>query len=186
MADELLAVADLPGLEMLGGLGGEARARHLSDARVAVLRAIGDASMAGSELRSLGFDLPGAVGQFTGTGPWLVKRRPDEFLAVGVHEQLQPLWAPRSLQQVVAIDLSHGQQVLELTGEGAQLDRWLARLVDARAIPSAAGTASRARFVDVPVFLVRLTGNRMLLVADRGVMPYVAEWLVYAHQGAFT
>jgi len=185
MADELLAMMDLPALEALRELDGYAHARHLVDARVANLRVTGDASMAREELRPLSFDLPDAVGKFSGAGPWLVKRRPNELLAVGVDEQLRPLLVPHSLQHVVVIDLSHGQAVLEMTGEGPHLDRWLAGLVDARGIPSTAGAASRTRFIDVPIFLMRLASSRMLLVAERGVMPYVAEWLVHAHQGAF-
>lgn len=74
--------------------------------------------------------------------------------------------------------------MLALDLVGPQLDAWLARLVDASAIP-APGRASRCRLIDVPVLMWRIDAAHVRLQADRALSPYLAQWLTHAHEGAF-
>lgn len=83
----------------------------------------------------------------------------------------------------LAVDLSEAVAVLELRGPA--LDEWLAHLVDANAIPHEPGRVSRCRLADVPAMLLRLEADRLWLVVDRPLEPYVTDWLAYAHDGAF-
>lgn len=126
-------------------------------------------------------------GTFTGTGPWLAWRSPQETIAIGVEPArlsgvLQAL-APGRHAGAAAADISEAMGGLEL--HGPLLDTWLAHLVDATAIPARAGCATRARLADVAVMLLRLEPERLWLLAEQPLLPYVQEWLAYAHEGAF-
>ena len=69
---------------------------------------------------------------------------------------------------------------------GPQIDDWLSHLVDALAIPCQSGRVSRCRLADVSVLLLRPDPERVWLVADRPVTPYLGNWLAYAHKGTFS
>lgn len=115
------------------------------------------------------------------------RRHPEEVIVMGesaatVLEQLLVTLAPGRHPDAMAIELTHGLGAIEL--HGSRLHEWLARLVDCSAIP-AEGRASRCRFIDVPVLLVRPAAERILLLADRSLSPYLADWLTFSHEAAF-
>lgn len=117
----------------------------------------------------------------------VVRRDPEELLLLSdesaATDALLQALPPGRHSDAVAIDLSHSALVLAL--EGPHLDVWLSHLVDASAIPRQRGSASRTRLVDVPVMLLHLEEDEILLVADRALAPYLANWLAFTHEGAF-
>jgi heterotetrameric sarcosine oxidase gamma subunit len=148
-------------------------------------------------LASLGLPWPQHVGDIHGdragdqctAATLLVRRHPEEILMIGqgeaaaTLEALAAALAPGQHSDAVVIDLSHGNTVIAL--EGPQLDAWMSHLVDAQALPTHSGRASHTRLADVPVALLRLAPERLWLLADRAVSPYIANWLAFSHQGAF-
>jgi sarcosine oxidase gamma subunit len=126
-------------------------------------------------------------GTFTGTGPWLAWRSPQEAIAIGCEparlRTLLAALAPGRNAGAAAVDISEAIGGVEL--HGPMLDEWLAHLVDATAIPRQAGRVTRARLADVAVMLLRLAPERLWLLAEKPLLPYVQEWLAYAHEGAF-
>lgn len=115
------------------------------------------------------------------------RRHPEEVIVMGEGalnelQQLLDALAPGRHPEALAIELTHGLGVIEL--HGPHLDEWLARLVDCSAIP-AEGRASRCRFIDVPVLLARPAAERVFLLADRSLFPYLADWLTFSHEAAF-
>ena len=128
------------------------------------------------------------VGDLSGNGVLLLRRQPEEVVVIAPHAHpalaaLTATLTPGQSSEVAAIDLSHGTVLVAL--EGPQLDDWLAHLVDVSAIPTTIGRASRTRLADIAVLLVRLASDRIWLVADRAVSPYLAHWLAFSHEGAF-
>ena len=91
--------------------------------------------------------------------------------------------SPERSASALAVDHSEAVVVFEM--RGPSLSAWLAHLVDASALPNAPGQASRCRLVDVPVWLLRLGAERVWLMADRSIAPYIGSWLSYSHAGAF-
>jgi sarcosine oxidase gamma subunit len=128
------------------------------------------------------------AGMLTGQDPYLAWRSPQERIALG--QQAQPLHAllaslaPGRSDTAVALDVSEALTVFEL--QGARLDAWLAHLVDAISIPRQSGQCTRCRLADIPVLLLRLDPERVWLVADRPVAPYLSNWLSYSHEAAFS
>jgi heterotetrameric sarcosine oxidase gamma subunit len=120
-------------------------------------------------------------------GPLIARLQPEEAVVIGppgaIIDALLAALAPGPASEAIAIDLTHGALVIAL--EGPRLDEWLAHLVDAAALPRAAGRCCRCRFVDVPALLVRLAAERLWLVVDRALAPYVTDWLSFTHDAAF-
>lgn len=138
-------------------------------------------------VKAQSLDWPQAPGALTGVDPWLAWRGPGEVIAVGMNEKplqevLKALAPGQSLTAMTA-DLSEALAVFELVGPG--LDAWLAHLVDANSIPGSAGHATRCRLADGAVILLRLEAQRIWLLADKPIAPYINQWLAYGHQGAF-
>lgn len=174
-------------LELVPATAGCPGCSQLDDITVITLRHTGDDHQARNVVQALALEWPSSPGTLTGNGPWLAWRSPQETLALGLtHAALQDLLerlAPGRCDTALAIDLSEALVVFEL--RGPQLDAWLAHLVDASAIPRAAGSVWRCRLADVPVLLLRLDSERVWLVAERPIAPYLSNWLSYSHQGAF-
>ncbi|MEO8858781.1 MAG: hypothetical protein ABI343_17500 [Burkholderiaceae bacterium] len=137
--------------------------------------------------QAAGLVWPDGPGLLTGDDPWMAWRNPHEMLLLGlrrepVHAVLKSL-APGRSDSALALDLSDALAVFEL--HGPLIDDWLSHLVDALAIPRQSGRVTRCRLADVPVLLLRLDPERVWLVADRPIAPYLGNWLAYAHEGAF-
>ena len=175
MADLIDAKAGQPGCSQLSGFTA-LTIRHLA----------GDRS-ASQAVQAQGLIWPGVPGELTGHDPWLAWRSPQETLALGfrsaaLHALVAALTPGRSAT-ALAVDVSQALAVFEL--HGPLLDAWLSHLVDAAAIPRQAGRVCRCRLADVPVLLMRLDPERVYLVADRPIAPYLGNWLAYSHTGAF-
>ncbi len=141
-------------------------------------------STARRAVEALGLPWPKSPGQFVGLGPWLARLHPQEVLAVipqsgepALAQTLLSSLAPGHFDAAVCVDLSEALALIELHGPG--LDGWLARLVDASAIPWQVGCFSRCRLADVAVMLLRLAPHRVLLAVDRPLAPYIEDWLAY-------
>ncbi len=175
MDERINAEPGRTGCQLLAGIS-VVTVRHFS----------GDTS-AQTEVQAAGLVWPDKPGLFTGEDPWMAWRSPQEMIVIGSRPApsqalLQSLASGRS-DSAIALDLSEALAVYELYGP--LLDDWLSHLVDALAIPRLAGQASRCRLADVPVLLLRLDPERVWLVADRPIAPYLGNWLAYAHEGAF-
>ena len=137
-------------------------------------------------LEAAGLPCCSTPGRIAGDGPWLAWRSPGECLGLSFDPTpLHLAWAalaPGRCDTAVVLDLSHALALYELHGPG--LDDWLARLVDASAIPRQPGLATRCRLIEVTVDLWRLAPERLWLLADRHLAPWVAQWLDYAQAGA--
>lgn len=175
MVDLIHATSDRPGCRQLTGV-----------TAVTVRHFTGDAS-AREAVQAQAMNWSDVPGTLTGQDPYLAWRSPRESLALGF--QSAPLLAlldalkPGRSDSAVAVDLSESLALFEL--HGPRLDAWLSHLVDAMAIPRQAGRVCRCRLADVPVLLLRLDPERVWLVADRPITPYLGNWLSYSHQGAF-
>lgn len=163
--------------------------RRVDGLRVLSLRhAAGSAALAVA-LQAQGLAVPAATGDVTAApgGLHAVRRQPEETIVVGADAQgadaLLAALAPAPGRDAQALDLSHGLAVIAL--EGPRIDEWLSHLVDALAIPYERARATRTRLGDVAVLLLRLESDCCWLVADRSLMPYLANWLGFAHEGAF-
>lgn len=130
---------------------------------------------------------PQTPGALTGSDPCLAWRGPGEVIAVGMNakplQEVLKALAPGQSLTAMAADLSEALAVFELVGPG--LDEWLVHLVDANSIPASAGHATRCRLADGAVMLLRLEAQRIWLLADKPIAPYINQWLTYGHQGAF-
>ena len=173
--------------ELIGARLNRPGARRVTGLTALTLRhADGDES-APSAVQAHGLPWPTRPGELLGQGPWLAWRHPHESVALGFDAEplralLQAL-APGRSDSAVAVDLSEALAVFEL--HGPRIDTWLVRLVDASALPRAAGQASRCRLIDAAVSLWRLEAERLWLIVDRPLAPYIEHWLAYAHEGAF-
>jgi len=175
MADLIDAKAGQPGCRQLSGFTA-LTIRHFA----------GDRS-ASEAVQAQGLIWPGRPGELTGHDPWLAWRGPQETLAVGfqsapLHALVHAL-APGCSETAMAIEVSQAFAVFELYGP--LLDAWLSHLVDAAAIPRLPGRVCGCRLADVPVLLLRLDPERLCLIADRPLAPYLGNWLAYSHSGAF-
>ncbi len=177
-----------PWLPRAGGLPG---CRRVEAMHVVTVRHRAGSELARDALAVHGLEWPEATGDVGKAQPEdtmrVVRLQPEELVVVGAHspaiDGLLAALSPGRAADAVAIDVSDGAAVVEL--EGPSLDPWLAHLVDALAIPRHPGRATRARMADIAVMLVRVDEERLWLVADRSLASYVANWLTFAHQGAF-
>jgi sarcosine oxidase gamma subunit len=163
-------------------------ARRLDAAGVAIVRHFGNSPKAREAFDQAGLAWPDkTLDMHLSNGNLVARRHPSEVVVVG--EDLQSIrqvlvsLTPGRIPEAMALDLSHGFGVVEL--RGPLLDDWLARMVDQSGIP-ATGRASRCRLVDIPVMLLRPANESIQLVADRAFFPYLANWLAFAHDGAFS
>jgi sarcosine oxidase gamma subunit len=163
-------------------------ARRMETMRVVAVRHFAASASAQAAFGHAGVEWPAKTRDLEASGGLLVARRqPEEVIVVGegqpALDALLAALAPGREADAIAIELTHGLGVIEL--RGPRLDDWLARLVDVSAIP-APGRSSRCRLVDVPVLLLRPAGETVLMVADRSLFPYLAHWLAFSHEGAFS
>lgn len=175
MVETMAPTLDRPGWRALGGLTAVAIRHFAKD------------TSARDAVRAQGLDWSDVPGELTGSDPWLAWRSPQETLVLGFehpaqHALLKAL-APGRSETAMAVDLCEALVVLELTGP--HLEIWLSHLVDASAIPRAPGRVARCRLADAAVLLARLDSERVWLVADRPIAPYLSNWLSYSHEGAF-
>lgn len=168
------AIAATAGCSLLAGAG------------VAVIHQIGGGNQAADTVRELGMPWPAGPLELVGDDRCrLAWRSPTETVVIARDPaSLRPLLTvlePGRDGLAFALEVSEAMAVVELTG--VRLDEWLARLVDASAIPRDPGSASPARFADVSVHLLRLGADRAWLLAERPLLPYVQDWLEYARDG---
>ncbi|MCA2997879.1 MAG: hypothetical protein ING75_04670 [Rhodocyclaceae bacterium] len=129
---------------------------------------------------------PPQAGHFEGSDPWMLWRSPNEYLLITssdvfANDSLAALPATRNAL-AYALDLSAGYLIVELLGDG--IVDVLPRLLDASAIPQAAGRCCRARLAEIAVIAVRLADDRVWLVADRANDRYLMLWIAYAVQAS--
>lgn len=173
--------------ELIAASNGRPGARQLDGVATLGVRMLAGDTAAHQAVLDSGLPWVNMPSELAGTDPFVAWRAPEERLVLGRHvEPMQRLLralAPGLHTTALAVDLSESVAVIELHGAG--LDDWLAHLVDASAIPRAPGRASRSRLADVPALLLRLSGERLWLTVERPLLPYVIDWLAYAHEGAF-
>jgi heterotetrameric sarcosine oxidase gamma subunit len=147
----------------------------------------GDGSaMLAAVLRAQGLAPMPEPGRSSGIEPLLIWRSPNETLlltqdatqAAALLAALRPL--PGAL--ACALDLSSGSLVLQLQGGSGQAV--LSRLVDAQALPSVAGQASRMKLSDIAAVVWREAPDRAGILIDRANDHYLAHWLSYASDAA--
>jgi sarcosine oxidase gamma subunit len=123
-------------------------------------------------------------GRALGSDPWAVWCSPSECRVLtrdaararALAEALQPGMDPLAC----AIDISPGCIAIELLG--ADAGALLSRLVDASALPAAAGQASRLRLAGVAALVLCVRADCRWLIADRAHGHFLVGWL--AHAGA--
>jgi sarcosine oxidase gamma subunit len=175
MADPIGARDGLPG------------SRTLTQPTVLTIRHFPGDTSARDAVQQLGLPWSETPCRLTGSDPWLVWRSPQETIAIecegGRLLQLLDLLTAGTSATAMAADHSEAVAVVEL--QGPLLDEWLAHLVDALSIPRIPGSAARARMADASALLARLAPDRLLVIVDKPILPYVQEWLAYAYEGAF-
>lgn len=123
------------------------------------------------------------AGRVVGDGPRWLWRSPTEQLWIGDDEaaaqSVIAAHAPGIDPLVVAVDQTAGVAAWSLERSAWQL--LLPRLIDASAMPGAAGWGTRARLADVAVTLLRIDDNELWLLAAREVEGYLLAWLTHAH-----
>lgn len=100
---------------------------------------------------------------------WLVTQQAD--LLDAMTRALQP----GAAELIYAIDHSAGTVGFEV--QGNDIDRLLARLIDAVAIPARPGQAARVRCADLAVVVLRVHMQRAWLLVERPVAHFLLEWL---------
>ncbi|MCE2660106.1 MAG: hypothetical protein LW854_18010 [Rubrivivax sp.] len=129
--------------------------------------------------------LPGP-GACLGDDPWQLWTGPAEMLLVTSNGPLADgvlaALRPGCHRLACAVDQSAGSLVFDMRGAG--LDDLLSRLLDASAIPGHAGLGVRARLMDISAVILRVGQDRALLVVDRALGGYAAQWIGHAwHAG---
>jgi hypothetical protein len=161
--------------------------RQLTGVSVVTIRHFAGDNSARDVVQAQGLSWSAVPGHLTGHDPYLAWRGPQETLALGLRPQalraVLDALAPGRSEMALAVDMSESLAVFEL--HGPLLDVWLSHLVDALAIPRQSGQVWRCRLADTPVLLLRLDPERVWLVADRPIAPYLSNWLSYSHEGAF-
>jgi hypothetical protein len=161
--------------------------RELMGLCIASVRHLADSQDAQSRFREIGLSWPKEICAFTGNDPYVAWRSPTEKLLLSCWGEPLALalaaLAPGKYDTLVATDLSDALSVYELSGP--QIDEWMAHLVDALSIPSLPGMCMRGRMADVAVFLIRLETEKLWLVSDSTIKPYVKNWLEFSFNGAF-
>lgn len=173
--------------DLIDGKAGPPGCSQLSGFTALTIRYFAGDRSASEAVQARDLIWPSVPGELTGHDPWLAWRSPQETLALGfqsapLHALLHAL-APGRSETAMAVDVSQALAVFEL--HGPLLDAWLSHLVDAAAIPRQAGRVCRCRLADIPVLVLRLDPERVYLVADRTIAPYLSNWLAYSHSGAF-
>lgn len=153
--------------------------RRLLGAPVFSIRHLRSDDAAAEAVRFAGLPWPVANGDLAGAEPYLCRLGPTEVLAfsarAGGLDSLARGLAPRKHATCVASELTHGVIAFELLGSA--IDAWLTQLIDSSSIPRKAQTAARARFVDIPVALLRTDASRLILIAERTFDDYIDAWL---------
>jgi sarcosine oxidase gamma subunit len=166
---------------------GTPRARRVPGLRVVSLRWLDGDDSARQAMEGRGLPWVTAPGTLSGTDPIVAWRAPHERVLLGPSgaplDALLGELAPGCQPDALAVDLSESAAVFSLDGPG--LDDWLAHLVDASAIPRAAGRAATCRMADIAALLLRLAPDRLWLLVDVALVAYVEHWLAHAHEGAF-
>lgn len=162
-------------------------AREITDLQVCTVRYLPGDGTARKAVAALGIAWPEVPGELVGRGTFLAWRSPRESIFLSssrepIAKMLEAL-APGQSATAIAIDMSEAFAVFEL--HGPQIDLWLCHLVDAMSVPREAGRSSRARLADVAVFLLRIESDRLWMLADRTISPYISNWLAFSHEGAF-
>jgi heterotetrameric sarcosine oxidase gamma subunit len=141
----------------------------------------GEAAVAAAAQRALGVSWPAAHGPWTGDDPCLIWRSPAERLALASSRErlagLLDALRPGADEAGCVVDLSEMVALWRL--EGAALPEVLARLADAAALPPP-GHATRLRWADIAVVLLRVSDSEALLLADATFEPYLRDWWAYA------
>jgi sarcosine oxidase gamma subunit len=175
MAEPITDRLNAPGVALVDGL------------RMVAVRWLGGGEAVRQAFDDSGLPWASAPGDCAGDDPLVAWCAPRERWLIGQNrpplDQLLTRLAPGRLAGALAVDVSDSSVVFNLCGTA--LDTWLAHLVDASAVPRVAWRASRCRLADVPVLLLRRASDRLWLVVDRPLGNYVADWLEYAHEGAF-
>lgn len=160
-------------------------ARRLHGLKVVTVRWLEADSAARDALLRAGLPWVSAPGMHDGTDPLVAWRAPRERLLVGTGAEplatVVDALAPGRHTTTLALDASEATAAFEL--HGPALDDWLARLVDASAVPRSTRQGSRCRLADVAVVLMRIAPDRVWLLVDRPLAPYVGEWIAYTHAG---
>lgn len=157
--------------------------QRLTGWSAATIRVLGDGEQPVAALAqdALGAAWPQSHGDWHGADPWMIWRSPGERLAFASSPaRLSALLAalrPGASEAGCAVDLSEAVGIWKL--EGAALPLVLTRLSDATAVP-APGRATRLRWADVAVVLVRISDGEALLLADATLEPYLENWWAYA------
>jgi len=145
--------------------------RHLpgaGEALAAALRAAGVAAV----------PLPGQMlGPGQDPGSAALWRSPSEVTLLAGHRAAADaaMAALGNAALACAVDQSDGTLALDL--QGPQVDALLQRLVDSHSLPMTPGSATRVRWADIAVTLVRQAPERIWLLADRCHEHYLANWL---------
>ena len=138
-------------------------------------------------LREFGLSWPEGICAFAGDDPYVAWRSPTEKLLLSCRGEPLALalaaLAPGKFDTLVSTELSDALSVHELIGP--QIDEWMAHLVDALSIPTHAGMCKRGRMADAAVFLIRINYERLWLLSDSAIKPYVKDWLAFSFSGAF-
>jgi hypothetical protein len=172
----------VPVMTPLGGC--TVRTVRLVVANDAPLPGVADEAAARWVRGELGVGWPEGPGEYSGGGPWCIWVGPLERMVVGLAQHGVGgalAFSSPGADTVCAIDLSEAVGVWRLQGEEhAEL---LSRLADVGSIP-APGRATRLRWGDVPVVLVRLSGTESLVLAEAALGPYLVAWWAYAVEGS--
>lgn len=157
--------------------------KRLAGWSVATIRVFknGEPAVAAAASGALGIAWPQSHGPWSGGDPWMIWRSPAERIAVATSpNKLQTLLAdlrPGCSEAGCAVDLGEAIAVWHL--DGGALAGVMTRLADASALP-APGSATRLRWADVSVILMRLSQSEALLLADATLEPYLDDWWAYA------
>ncbi|WP_324103563.1 hypothetical protein [Noviherbaspirillum sp.] len=157
--------------------------KRLAGWNVATIRVFknGEPAVAAAATDALGIAWPQSHGAWSGSDPWMIWRSPVERIVLSSSQQsLQTLLAnlrPGRMDAGCAVDLAEAIAVWHL--EGSALAGVMTRLADALALP-APGNATRLRWADVSVILMRLSQSEALLLADATLEPYLDDWWAYA------
>lgn len=161
--------------------------RELTGIHIATVRHFPDDMKARVCLSDAGISWPTDIGAVVGADPYVAWKSPTEKLVLSTRGE--PLFlpmgalAPGKFDTAVATILSESLSVHELSGQ--LIDEWLAHMVDALSIPASTGKCSGARMADVAVFLIRLDPERVWILSDSSIRPYIQNWLDFTFSGAF-
>lgn len=162
---------------------GALRLAWLDPLRVVAVRALPAAACSWIDLlREGGVTRLPEPGHFEGDAVRVAWRSPTEYWIVtrqpALLDRVVEALRPGATALACAVDRSAGTVGIALQGE--DIDQWLARLVDAAALPARAGQATRARCADLPVVLLRVQAQRVWLLVERPVADFLVGWLLAA------